>query len=93
MKINSGPIDFFVASIVSLAALVHAQSGSYIQYSTVTGYFLQDEPSTNATTFDYVRPYFCYFSETATDNGRLRPILVSLTGLTLLILVAMAAES
>lgn len=26
----------------------------YINYTTVTGYFLQDEPSTNATAFDYV---------------------------------------
>ena len=26
----------------------------YIKYETVTGYFLQDDPSTNATTFDYV---------------------------------------
>ncbi len=26
----------------------------YIKYTTVTGYFLQDEPSTNATTFNYV---------------------------------------
>ena len=27
----------------------------YIKYETVTGYFLQDDPSTNATTFNYVR--------------------------------------
>jgi hypothetical protein len=26
----------------------------YIQYSTVTGYFLQDEPDTVASGFDYV---------------------------------------
>lgn len=26
----------------------------YIKYETVTGYFLQDDPSTNATTFNYV---------------------------------------
>lgn len=27
---------------------------TYIQYSTVTGYFLQDLNSTNATSFNYV---------------------------------------
>lgn len=27
----------------------------YVKYETVTGYFLQDDPSTNATTFNYVR--------------------------------------
>lgn len=26
----------------------------YVKYTTVTGYFLQDDPSTNATTFNYV---------------------------------------
>jgi hypothetical protein len=26
----------------------------YVNYSAVTGYFLQDEPDTNPTTFDYV---------------------------------------
>lgn len=28
---------------------------STIEYSTVTGYFLQDETSTDTSTFDYVR--------------------------------------
>lgn len=27
---------------------------SHINYTTVTGFFLQDDPSTNASTFDYV---------------------------------------
>lgn len=35
-------------------ALATATGPSYIEYSTVTGYFLQDLNSTNATTFDYV---------------------------------------
>lgn len=29
-------------------------AGVYINYTSVPGYFLQDDPSTNATTFDYV---------------------------------------
>ena len=56
-----------VVSIAALAALSigsvnaralppAAQSNGYIKYSTVTGYFLQDEATTNATTFNYVRP-------------------------------------
>lgn len=31
-----------------------ASNSSHINYATVTGYFLQDDPSTNASTFDYV---------------------------------------
>lgn len=31
-----------------------AKSNGYIKYNTVKGYFLQDDPATNATTFDYV---------------------------------------
>lgn len=31
-----------------------AKKDGYIKYTTVKGYFLQDDPSTNATTFDYV---------------------------------------
>lgn len=27
----------------------------YIRYSTVTGYFLQDDPATDSSTFNYVR--------------------------------------
>lgn len=29
-------------------------SNAYINYTTVTGYFLQDEPSTNSTAFDFM---------------------------------------
>jgi hypothetical protein len=37
------------------APLSLALKQSYIQYSTVTGYFLQDLNSTDPSTFDYVR--------------------------------------
>ena len=29
-------------------------SDAYINYTTITGYFLQDEPSTNSTAFDFM---------------------------------------
>jgi hypothetical protein len=41
-------------SIALLLSGVASSVSAYIQYSTVTGYFLQDDNSTNATTFDYV---------------------------------------
>jgi hypothetical protein len=28
---------------------------SYIRYTTITGFFQQDDPATDASTFDYVR--------------------------------------
>lgn len=39
------------AAALSLFASVDA---AYINYTSVTGYFLQDESSTKASTFDYV---------------------------------------
>lgn len=48
-------VRFVVPLLLSSAAAVTATAAStYIQYSTVTGYFLQDINSTNATAFDYV---------------------------------------
>ena len=38
-------------ALLSLAAFVRA---STVDFTTVTGYFLQDESSTDASTFDYV---------------------------------------
>ncbi len=60
----------------AIAAAAHASS--YIQYSTVTGYFLQDDNSTNATTFDYVSKALPY-QGLALMHGRLQPISVSST--------------
>jgi len=39
----------------------------YISYSTVKGYFLQDETSTNATTFDYTKANFGLKNRTYSD--------------------------
>jgi hypothetical protein len=52
------------SSIVSALALVFVPAaladwaeaeGKSLEFSTVGGYFLQDEPSTNPSGFDYVR--------------------------------------
>ena len=51
--VNMDSVRLLAFAVFYIAALVQ---GSDIKYSTVTGYFLQDEPSTDATTFDYVRP-------------------------------------
>ncbi|KAL9079391.1 MAG: hypothetical protein Q9157_001737 [Trypethelium eluteriae] len=56
--------SLLAGSLLSLTAQRQAQNGSYIQYSTVTGYFLQDEPSTNATTFDYTSTNFGLINRT-----------------------------
>ena len=39
--------------LIKLLMAVEARS-FYINYTTVTGYFLQDDPSTNPSTFDFV---------------------------------------
>lgn len=43
-----------VVPFAAAASLNAIDSDGYIQYTTVTGYFLQDDPSTNASTFNYV---------------------------------------
>ena len=49
-------------------------SNSYINYTTVTGYFLQDEASTNATTFNFITTNFGLINQTYTnDSGRNHP--------------------
>lgn len=48
----------FVATLLAccfIMAEAHVASHhSYINYTTLTGFFLQDDPTTNASTFDYV---------------------------------------
>lgn len=60
-------IAFFVTVFLALSMSVAeattkknptqtTKSTGWIQYTTLTGYFLQDEPGTDARTFQYVRP-------------------------------------
>lgn len=54
-----------------LPTFLAAPSNSYINYSTVTGYFLQDEPSTNATTFNFVTTNFGLINRTYSSDAGL----------------------
>jgi hypothetical protein len=40
----------------ALAVLPRISSNEYINYTTLMGFFLQDDPATNPSTFDYVSP-------------------------------------
>lgn len=46
-------------------------SSTYINYTTVTGYFLQDDPSTNATTFNFMATNFGLINQTYSSNETL----------------------
>lgn len=54
MMFSSLTLTALLASYASASSLKVTGNG-YINYTTVTGYFLQDEPTTNASTFNYVR--------------------------------------
>ena len=43
-------------------ATTGARGMDYIRYSAVTGYFLQDDPATDSSTFDYVRCPISYLT-------------------------------
>lgn len=47
-----------LAAACASAASLDVSGPGYINYTTVTGYFLQDEPTTNASTFNYVSATF-----------------------------------
>lgn len=47
------------AAALSVLATVEA---SYLKYSTVPGYFLQDDSTTDVDSFDYVSPSVIYSS-------------------------------
>lgn len=47
-------LNLLLATLVALFIMTDAHPSSYRNYSTITGFFLQDDPTTNASTFDYV---------------------------------------
>ncbi|KAI9693462.1 MAG: hypothetical protein M1820_009255 [Bogoriella megaspora] len=64
------------SSVLALVVLAQAHGGQYINYTTVTGYFLQDDPSTNASTFNYTTTNFglidrAYPSDSSCESNNL----------------------
>lgn len=49
--------SFFTAGTAALSVLSTVDATSYLKYSTVPGYFLQDVDTTEPNGFDYVRLY------------------------------------
>ena len=46
----------FLASLLSMLAMAEAaRAPQHVVFTTLTGYFLQDDNATNPTGFDYVR--------------------------------------
>ncbi|GKZ18155.1 hypothetical protein AbraIFM66951_000328 [Aspergillus brasiliensis] len=60
-----------LSSVAPLAvALAATAQASYINYTTVTGYFLQDEESTDASTFDYTTTNFGLINRTYPSDSK-----------------------
>lgn len=43
-----------LTTILASGVTASKSPSHYVKYSTVAGYFQQDDPNTNASTFDYV---------------------------------------
>jgi hypothetical protein len=58
------PILFSITVLAALLTVMGEATSShgatYINYTTITGFFLQDDPATNASTFNYVREIRCF---------------------------------
>ena len=52
--LSSSSYCFTVTVLAALILMAESHQSSYINYTTITGFFLQDDLSTNASTFDYV---------------------------------------
>lgn len=50
--------------VVLLAAMLLTTTSAYVNYTTVTGIFLQDDPATNATTFNFTATNFGLINRT-----------------------------
>ena len=65
---SSGLFSMSVANVANISKA----SNSYINYTTVTGYFLQDELSTNASTFNFMTTNFGLINRTYPADAALR---------------------
>jgi hypothetical protein len=55
MKRSAVLLGFTAVLLLFFTMAEGHQTTTYIKYTTVSGYFEQDDPKTNASTFDYVR--------------------------------------
>jgi hypothetical protein len=51
---NTAGVAFALAHVALLILMAFSAVPSHIEYSTVTGYFMQDEPATNPVEFNFV---------------------------------------
>ena len=59
---SSSPLLFLATIVLAFFVLMGETSRpEYIKYTTVTGFFQQDDLATNASTFNYVRTFPRYF--------------------------------
>ncbi|KUL89843.1 hypothetical protein ZTR_02903 [Talaromyces verruculosus] len=58
------------STLISLAVAATTASAKYINYTTVTGYFLQDEASTDPSTFVYYQEDFGLINRTYPGEGK-----------------------
>lgn len=61
--------SFFVSNIIVNS---YKATNAYINYTTVSGYFLQDEPATNATSFDFMTTNFGLINRTYSSDATLQ---------------------
>ncbi|KAI9735884.1 MAG: hypothetical protein M1834_001349 [Cirrosporium novae-zelandiae] len=65
----------FVWTVILLITEMMGDAGaaSHINYTTVTGFFLQDDPRTNPSTFDYTTENFGLINQTYDTDARFDP--------------------
>ncbi|MCJ1255576.1 hypothetical protein MMC24_003393 [Lignoscripta atroalba] len=67
-------------SLISLGTILlgflmvgEAKTSQYIKYTTITGFFQQDDPATNTSTFDYTTTNFGLINRTYDTDGEYDP--------------------
>ena len=48
------PVLFLTTVIVAFLIIMSGSDAQYLRYTVVTGFFKQDDPSTDPSSFDYV---------------------------------------
>ncbi|GME21826.1 putative phosphoglycerate mutase protein [Neofusicoccum parvum] len=77
---SSSPFLFFTTVLLALLSTMGeatqpyvTSNTSHINYTTVTGFFLQDDPATNASTFDYTKVNLGLINRTYPTDGSFDP--------------------